>query len=864
MQAALRFALRSLRGRPGRSATLAAAVALASALMVAVACGLATGQRAVEQQLEKLLGAVDARVVHTFGGVFEAALVDEVRRWPGVASAGGRLVGSLTLVRSDGAAGSSGRPLRATVQARGLDLGGTGPVNGLEMREGRRPAGPGEVAVDNATRKALRLHLGERVVVQRLGDPIELEVTGVFERPELGALQRPLVQLDRGTLAEAMGHGDEVTLVAIELEEGTDVRRWVEANASRVEAPLAVEPAEMAAAGFDRQVAGINLAFTAACMVGFLSCVFIVGTGLTTALAEQIRELALLRCVGAGRGHLVLGQLLTGMVVAGAGGVAGVPLGVGLTGLATWWWRASLPAGLAISWGGIALAITGALAAGMAGAAWPAFAAARVTPLQALRVRAAPPRRGGAWWFLGLGALLVAVPWIEISLVSERDARFWTYVTSGIPAVHVGWFLLSVPALILLSRCLGPPLGALLRLPRGLLTGTVAASPWRLGLTAGSLMVGVSILVSTWSNGRALFEDLTERVRFADGFAFKTSGFSEAEQARVRAMPEARSAVPIGYLPVRVMGQQVFGAEGMGPRNVTCVGFEPEEFFRLNRVDWIRGDPETALPALTSGEGVLVAGEFLTARGLTVGDHLTLGGPRTSHTFTIVGVVGSGGLDMVTQFFGIRGVYMEHAVSCVFMDFDAVARHFGTREALMMQFDLGPGATAETEELLGERLSNEVPGAVFSSGRAIKEKVAATSRVILGVCAGVAFAALVLAAFGVGNVVAAGISSRRFELGVLRACGATRGMVARLILGEAALVAVTAAVTGTCLGLQLAWHGVRMYHDMAGLELRLVLPWEAALAGWCVMLALTLGAASIPLVALLRQPTRALLAARGG
>ena len=110
-----------------------------------------------------------------------------------------------------------------------------------------------------------------------------------------------------------------------------------------------------------------------------------------------------------------------------------------------------------------------------------------------------------------------------------------------------------------------------------------------------TVVIAVSILVSTRSNGDAIIRDLRERVRFADGFVFCTSGLSKAEQARVSALPGVVGALPIGYLPLRVAGEQVFGVEGMGPTNVVCVGFEPRPFLEMNRLDWLQGDAETGL-----------------------------------------------------------------------------------------------------------------------------------------------------------------------------------------------------------------------------------------------------------------------------
>jgi putative ABC transport system permease protein len=319
-------------------------------------------------------------------------------------------------------------------------------------------------------------------------------------------------------------------------------------------------------------------------------------------------------------------------------------------------------------------------------------------------------------------------------------------------------------------------------------------------------------------------------------------------------------ALPVGYLPLRLAGDQVFGVEGMGPSNVVCVGFEPRPFLAMNRLDWLQGSPETAIPRLEQGDAILVAPEFLVARGLGVGAKIRLGSGANEAEFEIVGVVTAGGLDIATQTFGMRQIYMEQAVSCVFMDFGAVERHFDTRDAYIMQLRLDEGLSEADEKKLESAVPDAVPGAVFSSGRAIRGFVEEIGGKVLAITGAVALAALALAAIGVGSVVAAGISARTREFGVLRAIGGSNGTVARLVLGETAVMAIAAMVSGSALGLQLAWMGISLYRDFAGLRLAWVFPTWSLLVGGLVVVTVALLAATPAIVRLCRKPARELLA----
>lgn len=863
MRPSWHIARHALSGRRTRTILLMVAVTLAAALVTAVSTGVRTVQATVEYRISRSLGDVDARIIHRYGSPFDAEVAAEVRSWPDVREAAARMEGSLTLARLDDRRDDDGRRLRITAQARGVDTTRDDAFTKYDLLEGRLPRDPGEILIDPLTIEALELAVGDRLRVERFGPPIELEIVGVRDRPILGALQKPKVQVDRSVIEEAIGRKGRASLVSILLEEGVDVQAWVESNSERISTPLLLEAAERARAGYDRQVRASRVGFRVGVMVSFLACGFIVAIGMTTAIGEQVRQLAMLRCVGASRSQLATSQALVGLLIGGVGGTFGAPLGIGLAAVLRWWYADLLPGGLAIPLEGVLLSIFGAVAAGLFGAAWPAWRAASTTPLEALANRARPPKRSTIPVMAGIGICL-ALFQVALLAIPDPEIRFLVYGFIGLPAVHLAYFLLAVPIFALLVPILTRPVAAIYRLPLALVRGNLSDAFIRLGLTAGALMVGLSVLVSTWSNGLALVNDFRERVKFADGFVMKTGGLGEEEQAFLRTIPGIVSASPVGYLPLRVAEQDRLGTGEFAPANVVCVGFVPEEFLSFNRVDWIQGSPEVAIPRLSDGDAVLVAKEFLIARKLGVGDTINLGAEGDEHPFEIVGVVGAAGLDMATGVFGIRSVYLDHAVSCVFMDFEVVAERFGTREAFIMQLDLelpdDPAAADAAEAVITEVVREEVPGAIFASGRGIKVLVNDIGGRILGITASIASAALILACLGVGNVVAAGITARGYEFGVLRAVGGSPATAPRLVLAEITITGIAAAITGTALGIHLAWIGVLMYEDLAGIDLPLTIPVLATSIGAVVVVLSALLAAIPASWSLLRRSPRALLA----
>ena len=814
----------------------------------------------IEYRIDRLVGAADVRVIHDYAGQFDVASVEPLLALEGVEAGGGRLGGSLTLVRTDGGTDESGRPRRITASARGADIDSEDRFAQIEIKTGRQVATTDEIVIDPMTSSRLGVSVGDSVRIQRFGTPIDLTVVGIQNRPMLGALQKPLVQLARPKLVEAIGGSDRIDVYSLILDDSVKVDEWVDRHAELIAPPLLLETTERITSGFERQVEGARLAFIFASMIGFLACALIVATGMTTALVEQQQELAISRLIGASRGQLFLSQFMVGLTICLIGGLAGIPLGLGLAAGLTAWFSEFLPGGFHPSWISMVLAVSGATLAGLLGSALPALLASRVTPISALTVQSRPATLRGVVTCLLIGLTMIGIQLI-LMLIPEVQARFWVYSLVGMPML-VGGFFLLMPGF---SRLIAPLLGRLgeriLGIPMGLLAGPLRTAPYRIGLTAGALMIGMSILVSTWSHGASILDSIVERVRFADAFVFKTTGLSEEEVDRLNQMPGIKASSPVGYLPIRLGAEARLGIDAFSPKNVICVGFEPQSFLELNRIEWIQGTPEEAVPRLLDGDAVLVAEQFLTARGLGVGDMIELGPENRQIEFEIVGVVGAAGLDVATQIFGIRSLYMEHAVSCVFMDYQAVEKHFNTNEAYILQLILEEGVDEDDEAILQTEVGKLAPGALFSSGRSIKEIVMQAGNTVLGISSTVALGALLLACFAVGNVVAAGISARRFEYGVLRAIGGSRWLLTRVILAEVVIMGLLAALFGTILGIYLASVGMILHQDLAGDLLIMSLPGIAIVIGTVALLILTMLAATPPLISLLRRTTRELVAA---
>lgn len=922
MRAAWRLAINSVSARPSRSALLVAVVALCATLITAIAFALASVQGAIGSRLDSTFGRADLRITsRSGGGDFDASLAGRVANWPEVDRSSARFTTSLSLrsVRyewtesKDPTRNGYARQRRVmgqTPMAQGVDIDAESRVRPMELVEGRWPTGPGEIVIDQASQVAFgktpepgaasvmaslpgllskveedknagpefveskdeaeRL-TRERMVrlgsvlefVRPLREPVKLTVVGISASPI--AFGRPEVFLQREALAELAGKKDRLTQIDIVVRDGVDATGLAEEAKSRVPGGLLVQTTAKITSGLSKNMQANQLGFALASIMAFLAASFIVTTGITTGVTEKQRDLAVIRCIGGTRAQLAWSQVFVGIIIGAAGAIIGVPLGV----LAAWvlvtLFRDVLPSGFAFSWTGVLLSPFGCLLAGVVGSAYPAWQASRVSPLEALAQRAAPASRA---WIIALslvGLLGVVAQLIIVTQVPDGQVMFWSYASVGLPAMYCGYFVLGVPLVLLASWALGPVIAKIMRLPPRLLERSVARTPFRHGFTAGAMMTGLGLMTALWTQGSSVMRDWLGKLEFPDAFVVGLN-LTPKTQQEIQELPFVSGTCAIALQNVET---DAFGVRALQKYTSTFIAFEPDSFFNMTQLSWVQGDEATARVELNKGGAILVAREFHAAQKLGVGDVFKCRHDGKDFEFRIVGVVTSPGLDVVNKFFNVGEEYTDQSVHAVFGSRRDLREKFGSDAINMIQIGLKPigepGAVDDQEAVKRIRAAAFEAGVLDAgSGRWIKEEIRTFVRGSLLVSSVIAIFAMGIAGLGVANLIIAGIATRQFEFGVLRAVGATRGQIARLVLSEAIIIAIAACVLGTAIGFQGALAGRRLNYVLFGLELTFQTPWGPIAWGWLAVGVMTLGAAAPAVLALARRRPRELLGAMKG
>ena len=254
------------------------------------------------------------------------------------------------------------------------------------------------------------------------------------------------------------------------------------------------------------------------------------------------------------------------------------------------------------------------------------------------------------------------------------------------------------------------------------------------------------------------------------------------------------------------------------------------------------------------------------ARGLGVGDTFSCTDNNDKeHAFEIVGVVTSPGLELVSQYFDLGDNFVNQAIGSVFGSRQDMIDIFGMRTAQLIQIDLNEQAL---QQMGDEQAINDIRHALLGagvlnvgSGRIIRRQIESVFTSTLVVFSTVAIGAMLVACFGVANLIIAEVNARRYEMGVLRAVGASRGQLIRLITAQSLIIAMTACVLGTGLGIQAAWGGREVNRRVIGIDLGFTVPVDAIALSWGFAMTLALLAAAPSAMRLGRSQIRNLLVA---
>jgi putative ABC transport system permease protein len=341
--------------------------------------------------------------VTTTGGQLrplDESVVDTVRAVPGVAGAEGAVAGFALILDKDG----------EPIQPGGAPTFGTNIHADREMsgaahiREGRVPSGPDELVVDAQTADKGGLRVGDRVTVifeEGRGTFTLVGIVGFGETNSI--LGATLAGFDLPTAQHVLGKDGLVDEVDVRAEDGVDADelrdRIAEVLPDGAEATTGEEAADDAVDSVQDAMGIFTTVLLVFAGVALLVGSFVIWNTFNVLVAQRRREVALLRAVGATRRQVLGGVLIEaaaiGLVSAGLGLVSGIGLAIAIRSLLQLIGVDLPTTSPAIELRTVVVALAVGLVVTTVAAVLPAWVAARVAPMEALRTVVPSGRSSG-------------------------------------------------------------------------------------------------------------------------------------------------------------------------------------------------------------------------------------------------------------------------------------------------------------------------------------------------------------------------------------------------------------------------------------------------------------------------------------
>jgi putative ABC transport system permease protein len=782
----LKTTLAGLRARKLRLLLTGLAITLGVGFIAGTFVLTDTMQAGVTGKFARSADKVDLAVLpEKDGGQLPAALLDRVRALPGVTDAQGTVRGDAVLIGRDGRAVGDMPTVGISVP--------TGRLLRFDIERGRPPAGPAEAVLATETADRAKFTVGQTItVLDHRRRPHRFTVVGLADFGiDREASMRGAVGFDAATAMRVTG---KRTYQEIDILGTADRAAVAAAAGPGAEVVDGEELGERLAAlaGADMKLIRSGLLLFG--LVSMLVSALVIYNTFAILIAQRMREMALLRCVGATRRQLFGGVLAESAVVGLVGSLLGLAVGFGLgAGAVALLGRTDLdiPAdGLTLAPRTVAVGLLTGVLVTMASAVLPARAATRVAPVAALRTDLEP---GTDRFRIGLPRLAVGalcgVPglvllWYGAAVMDKGESAMFTVAGGG--ALTFVAVTALMPALVRpLGRVAGALPARLAGVPGRLAVENARRSPRRTATTTIALTIGVGLMTMFTVLGASVAATVDERMaeEFPVDFQLVPQFGGTDEQriphelaVRLRALPQIAAVTEMRQQKVRVTGAAGRTVDGrVGALTTSSLGTVIKPEFTGGALADLR--PGTVAVTTTTAR----------SQGLRIGSTVRMQTARGPLTLKVVGTTVDGPVPpyLVTE-----------------SDFD---RYFGIRDATLLFVNARDGAAGEGARAAVEAALKPYPTVRVTSVAELKKQYTDAVDTMVVIFAALLGLAIVIALFGIANTLTLSVVERTRESALLRALGVTRRQLRRMLSVEALVMALIGAVTGVAIGVGSGW-----------------------------------------------------------
>ncbi|KAA3648165.1 MAG: ABC transporter permease [Chloroflexi bacterium] len=791
----LPLALSYLKGRPGRSIMTILSIVIGVMIMFGLNGLAGPMQKLFITNAESVaLANVDLYVSRSDGSFFREEFEDNVGAVEGVVSTASMIVRSVILPpehyqTSDGTDVS-------TIQVYGIDTGSADEAfnivtaGGRRLSEGRMlSAGDGQgVLISEQFAQGVGVGVGDMVELPGAGGWLPFEVIGILDEPGV-LLGNQNVFMPTAAAQELLNTPTRINVIMARYAEGSDARAIDATIQSMFGRGFELAPLDGGQDVWAALMEFVNVVFTMFGLLALAMAGLIMFNTFRTSVVERQRDIGLLRAVGAKRRFVMRTVLLEGLILAGAGTVLGILFGIAFGYLARAGLSSLYESLLGFPLGPpefdvftFAVSIIFGMGVPLVSVLLPARGASLVTPLEAMRPTTVEQEKA-----IRRSRLIVGLICLVLGVVGLFSGIF--------PLMALGMMIFLL-AMGLLGPLLISPVTAFFNRTLflvfgqegGIAAGNIARQPRRASITASSLMVSLAILIGLGGMLASTYGGSLRFLRASFRSDYLLMSSLLVTNDTLGAGPDfANSVLRVpGVSELTTLRQKdVTSEDGIGMR---MLGIDSLNYARIGGLTFVEGD-ESAYEQVQTGNAVIVNGRYASQFEVGVGDTVSLEGDHGSVNVTVAAI----GLD-----------YINIKLPTVYLDQVVLTREFGVRNDQFLLVNTEPGADIVQleEDLLA--VTQAYPGfGVLSREKlyASQEQIADSATIGLNVMLGLLAAPALL---GLANTMGINVLERTREIGMMRAVGAKRRQVQRMIVAESLLLSLMGIALGIVCGIFLS------------------------------------------------------------
>ncbi len=726
--------------------------------------------------------------------VLTPEVLNAVRRVDGVAAVAGRLKAPAPMrdidgqvMTTDGIAGSA------------LAIPDDVALSGGTVVEGTPPHRPDEAVVDKDTVAERHLTIGQDVQVVAHDQQVRrFRLVGVME---FGVDNRAngftVVGLQPGVALSVTGH---TGYDQIDVRAAAGVSQSQLAERIRAVLGPSADLSVLTGQQFTRatllhraKIAGnlpqILLVFS---VTALLVAAFVIYNTFTILVTQRMRQLALLRCVGATRNQVFVSTLLeaavVGLLASVAGLFAGIGIAAGLRSVVSALSTATVPAGgVVVHSTTVVAALTAGIVVTVVAAAVPARAATTVAPISAVRQQPDTTASHGRVGALRLWtATVLGFTGMAVIAIGTRSTDLY----AGIKVIGTGCALVFLAVLAIgpdvvgpLTRILGWLPAKLLGTPAKLAAANARRNPRRTATTMAALSVGVMLMSLFTVIQDSAMVTQSQWIESHNPYDYSVDPLAGSDQsvpfavaAELRKKPQLAHVAAVDGTKTDVNGR---------PSDVGAV--ESSAYGSLFRPNVRNG----SLADFTAGTAA-VSNELAATLHLKLGDTVKVATPRA-------GTVAAR-LTLIYQ------VYTGHGIDWfdVLLPRDDFLRGFAPAGDSQVRILAREGVNIVESRTAVQDVVSALQLLHIGSLAEKKSDLSGSAQSTLTLFTVMLAMAIVIAVLGIANTLSLSAVERSRESALLRALGLSRGGMMKMLWVEAVLTALLGTLIGLLLGVSFA------------------------------------------------------------